>query len=126
MQGFNFEIFYKPRKHNQAADTLSRKLGDNNMLLFTLSSPVPDLLQQFQQYFASTRKEWTHKLLSLDFVQQHYKFQNSVLYYMSRLFVPDFSDWRRKLLTEYHCTPMAGHCSVQPTIARVEASFYWP
>jgi hypothetical protein len=45
LQGFNFEIFYKPGKHNQVADALSRKLDDNITLLLSLSSPVPDLFQ---------------------------------------------------------------------------------
>jgi len=126
LQGFNFEIFYKPGKHNQAANALSRQLSDNNMLLLTLSSPVPDLLQQFQQYLASTGKEMTQKLLSSDSAQQYYKFHNGLLYYKNRLFVPNFAEWRKKLLTEYHCTPMVGHSSVEPTVARLAASFYWP
>jgi len=30
------------------------------------------------------------------------------------------------MLTEFHCTPMAGHSGVQPTVARITTSFYWP
>jgi len=68
----------------------------------------------------------TQKLLSSDSAQQYYKFHNGLLYYKNRLFVPNFAKWRKKLLTEYQCTPMAGHSGVEPTVARLTASFYWP
>lgn len=49
-----------------------------------------------------------------------------MLYYKDRLFIPDHKDWRANLLTEYHNTPLAGHSGVQPTVARLTTSFYWP
>jgi len=57
LQGFNFEIFYKPGKHNQVVDALSRKIDEKQPVLLALSSPVPALLQQFHQYYASDGKQ---------------------------------------------------------------------
>jgi hypothetical protein len=49
-----------------------------------------------------------------------------LLYFKNRIFLPDIPDLRQAILREYHCTPTAGHSGVQPTLARISASFLWP
>lgn len=126
LQGFNFEIYYKPGKTNQAADALSRKFSNDEPLLFALTSPVPQILSKFKQYYNQQGHDLVHTLLATNTESQLYKFTKGLLYYKDRLFVPKFKDWRLKLLTEYHSTPLAGHSGVQPTVSRLAASFNWP
>ncbi|XP_058784061.1 uncharacterized protein LOC131658827 [Vicia villosa] len=51
LQGFNFEIFYKPGKTNLVTDALSRKLCDDASLLLAISSPIPDLINKLQHFY---------------------------------------------------------------------------
>jgi hypothetical protein len=53
LQGFSFDIFYKPGKTNLVADALSRKHTDveTEGLLLSISSTVPALISTLQQHF---------------------------------------------------------------------------
>nr|KYP33563.1 hypothetical protein KK1_045573 [Cajanus cajan] len=70
--------------------------------------------------------EIKNKLLNDPKGRDIYTFQNGLLFLKGRLFVPDVADFRRKLLLEFHATPVAGHSGVKPTLSRLAASFYWP
>lgn len=51
---------------------------------------------------------------------------NGRLHYKSKIFVPQTSDWRSKLLHEFHSTLQAGHSGYVRTLARLSRSFAWP
>lgn len=108
------------------ADALSRKA--ETLLLLTSSSPVPTLISQLQQFYASVTEgtELAKRHLEENNEAQHYKFSKGLLYYKDRLFISAHQDLRQALLKEYHDTPASGHSGTQPTIARIAASFYWP
>nr|KYP46452.1 Retrotransposable element Tf2 [Cajanus cajan] len=123
--GYHFDILYRPGSQNLVADTLSRPEPQPSILLH-ISSPVPLFLQPWQQYFKTTGQELVHKLLQKDNGQDLFTFRNGLLYFKERLFVPDFADFRLQLLREFHCTPVAGHSGLKPTVCRLAAVFYWP
>jgi len=125
LQGFNFEIYYKLGKTNQAADALSRKFAYEEALLMVVTSPAPQIIYELKQYYATHGKATLQNLLTSDNEAQLFKYSNGLLYYKERLYVPDFQEWCIKLLNEYHTTPLAGHSGVQPTVAPLTASFHW-
>jgi len=92
IQGFNFEIHYKPGKTNQAANALSRKLPNSKTILFTIFSPIPQIISQLQQYYKHGQqgKELVTKSLSSQTESEPFKFTHELLFYKERLFIPDF------------------------------------
>jgi hypothetical protein len=128
LQGFSFEIFYKPGKSNQVADALSRRHTEEEAVLFSISSPVPAIINNLRQYYTTNKDGQTlvQKSETDTHMQQSFQFKEGLLYFKDRIFLPDIPDLRQAILREYHCTPTAGHSGVQPTLARISASFLWP
>nr|KYP72871.1 Transposon Ty3-G Gag-Pol polyprotein [Cajanus cajan] len=112
-------------KQNIVADSLSRP-EPAPPILFHISSPVPTFIQPWQEYFKSDGQTLVTKLLHQNPEQEVFTFHNGLLYFKSRLFVPDIQDFRLQLLKEFHCTPVAGHSGLKPTVCRLAAAFYWP
>src|SRR5258705_449163 len=48
------------------------------------------------------------------------------LFYDGRLYVPDDLDLRRKIVSDHHDTPVAGHPGALATTRRVRLSYWWP
>lgn len=115
-------------KTNQVADALSRKFADGEILLLTISSLVPSLINQLKAYYLSDMqgKQLVTKCQLDQETRSSYSYTNGLLYYQDKLFVPDYQDLRRSLIYEFHSTPTAGHSGVKPTVARLAASFSWP
>jgi len=63
LQGFSFDIFYKPRKSNLVADALSRKQTDLSAepQLLSLSSAIPSIISKLHEYYNSDKEG--HSLL---------------------------------------------------------------
>jgi hypothetical protein len=128
LQGFSFDIFYKPGKSNLVADALSRKDASSEPALLSLSSAVPSLIARLQHYYTTNPEgqQLIHKISTEENTSPHYNIKDQLLYFKNRLFVPDIPDLRRAIISEYHTTPLAGHSGLQPTLARLAASFLWP
>ncbi|XP_058753077.1 uncharacterized protein LOC131626262 [Vicia villosa] len=127
LQGFDFEISYKPGRSNLVADALSRKLEPATPVLLVLSSPLPDLLQTLKQFY--TQDSVGQNLMQLAIAEKKnpaFKVNQGLLYYNNRIFIPEIDDLRLQLMKEYHQTPTAGHSGVKATLARLRASFCWP
>ncbi|PNX96205.1 Ty3/gypsy retrotransposon protein, partial [Trifolium pratense] len=126
LQGFSFEIYYKPGKTNQVADALSRRHTDEAIFM-SISSPLPTLLANLRQYYRDQEgKTLVLKSETDANMKQVFRFTDGLLYFKEKIYLPDVSDLRQAIIKEYHCTPMAGHSSVQPTLSRISASFLWP
>jgi hypothetical protein len=108
LQGFSFEIFYKPGKSNLVADALSRKHADLGQcsLFLSVSTVIPTLLSRLQRYYKTEK--------------------DGIVYFKDQIYIPEISDLRHTILNEYHSTPFAGHSGLQPTLARLSTSFLWP
>ncbi|MCH84977.1 hypothetical protein A2U01_0005816, partial [Trifolium medium] len=129
LQGFNFEIFYKLGKSNLVVDALSRKHSDqeDQSLLLSISSAIPTLLTRLQQYYSSDKGvSFVSKITTDADMTQNYRYKEGLVYFKERIYIPEIPELRRAILEEYHSTPLTGHSSLQPTLARLSASFLWP
>lgn len=59
-------------------------------------------------------------------VPDGFSFQNKLLLYRNRIFVPHTSDWHLKIRTEFHCFLAAGHSEFLRTYKHLACSFLWP
>lgn len=48
-------MFYKPGRSNLVSDALSRKFSEEEPLLLEISSPIPYLVHQLQQYYTLSK-----------------------------------------------------------------------
>jgi hypothetical protein len=120
--GYNFTIEYKPGKDNVAADALSRSV------MLALSSHQSQLLQEIEQVSLHDPviQELKQKYLQGTLVDTQYQLKGSSLFYQSKLVIPQDSAIIKKLLDEFHASPIGGHSGIKRTKARIASLFYWP
>ncbi|XP_058757342.1 uncharacterized protein LOC131630580 [Vicia villosa] len=128
LQGFSFEIFYKPGKTNSVADALSRRHTEEHAFMFAISSTVPIFISQLQQYYANNMKgkDLIKKYQNDKKMQSLFQYRQGLLYFKDRIFLPDDLEFRASILKECHSTPSAGHSGLKPTLSRISATFLWP
>jgi len=128
LQGFQFDIFYKPGPSNLVADALSRKFSDTSASLLAVTSTVPAIIQYLRDYYSAnkTSQELVAKSQEDEQMKDKYRFTNGLLYFKGRLFIPQVVDLHCILLQEFYSTPTAGHSGLKPTLACISASFTWP
>ncbi|PRQ56667.1 putative nucleotidyltransferase, Ribonuclease H [Rosa chinensis] len=124
--GYDYKIEYRPGHLNTVPDVLSRK--HELCAIQSISSPVFDNIAQIQQ--ACSRDPDAQTIISA--LQQglptkkNFSMANNQLMYKNKIFVPQTSEWRSKILHEFHSSLQAGHSGYLRTLVRLSRSFYWP
>nr|KYP65719.1 Transposon Ty3-G Gag-Pol polyprotein [Cajanus cajan] len=115
LQGFSYEILYKPGKQNRVTDALSRV-------------PDTDIVEQLKNFFSTHANglALVRQLSSVTHATPHFTVSHGLVYFKNRLFIPEIPSLRSSILHEFHASPMAGHSGVKATLARLAASFAWP
>jgi len=127
LQGYDFQIVYRPGKENAVADALSRQSENQSTILFALSSPIPQLVRDLQQYLASTEdQEVIHACTRSQTQPSLFSTSQGLLFFRHQIFVPAVHDFRHRIMVEFHASLAGGHSGIKPTLKRIAASFYWP
>lgn len=123
LMGFHFTIEYKPGKTNVVADALSRSF------FMAVSSPVFSIVEEIKKAVQADEglrqiiKDCTENPGS----QPLYSVRNGILLRKQRMVVPMAAkELQRRLLLEFHSSPVGGHAGVARTLSRIQANFFWP
>lgn len=139
--GYDYEIQLKNGSQNAAADALSRLHGvprlqeplESKGTCYAISYPYHGWIDELRRN--TEQDEWVKakKKEVLDSAINgtggpslgKYTINNGFLLYKQRVVLGPHSEWTKKILEEYHCTPSAGHQGVLKTYQRVKRGFYW-
>ncbi|KAL0413691.1 UNVERIFIED_CONTAM: hypothetical protein Sradi_1570800 [Sesamum radiatum] len=124
--GYDYEILYTLGKANVVADALSRHSAASLCLFVGLTVNTPSIIAALRQFFSShpagisLRRHLQHTTSSA----LHFSEQHGLVFYHTRLFVPEQMDLRQSLISEFHSSAVGGHSGARATMARLAASFY--
>ncbi|PRQ22490.1 putative nucleotidyltransferase, Ribonuclease H [Rosa chinensis] len=124
--GYNYTIEYKAGNTNTVPDILSRR--HELCAIQTVSSPVFDsiyLIDRACQHDPSAQAI-IQALKDGIPTNKNFKLHQGRLFYKDRIFVPETSEWRSKLLLEFHASLQAGHSGYLRTLTRLSRNFAWP
>ncbi|KAH9650018.1 hypothetical protein KPL70_026202 [Citrus sinensis] len=125
IMGYDFDIQYRSGASNRVADALSR---------LTEPAECSALAIPQWQHWDSLKVELAEdtflKKLREDITsgtQSHVGFsvEHGVLFYKSRLVIPQTSKLLSALIGEFHTTPIGGHSGETKTYLRLAAELYW-
>lgn len=136
MIGSEFSIEYKKGAENKAVDSLSKKEhdslnhDDNVQLasLAALSFPGSTWLEELKRVYPVDRithqklKElWQGSSSDSSLTMKH-----GVLFKKCRIYVPNNSNLKLRILNFTHAYPLAGHSGLHKPLQRARSDFYWP
>ena len=95
--------------------------------MLAVSSPIPQLIQELQNFFGTTEgQDVIHACTSGQQQPSLFSTSQGLLFFRHQIFVPTANNFRQRIMTEFHTSPYGGHFSIKPTLKRIAASFYWP
>lgn len=136
---FDFVIEYLEGKSNVVADALSRRSDHlllqaiqvfenqislvkfDNLQVNNVDVITPAYITNAAKNDAKYQHELQRNRASSDPVQV----RNGYLYYGNRLYLPNDTALKTKILHECHDSPTAGHLGKDKTVAQVKRRFYW-
>lgn len=122
--GFDYEITYRSRRENSAADALSRKQG--SPVLHNIFIPQVNIWEEIKRAAKEDPYIQNMSRVAVDQPHGHYVWRNGLLRYKERVIVPDDPALRSKLMHEMHDTKMGGHSGILRTYKKLGQQFYWP
>ena len=132
LQQFDMKIEYMKGRDNVVADAFSRRADHkptvpatpptlNNMSTLLVPGPQLHLSTSYPSDPACV------SILHHPTASPNFSVRQGLIYYKhSRLYVPNDSTLKMKVLRECHDTPTSGHLGVAKTIDLVKRHFYWP
>jgi hypothetical protein len=122
--GYDYEIIYRPRRDNSAADALSRVSG--SPILNALSVPQVTLWEDIKK--ASTGHPYMEQIIqqAQNSPGKPYTWRDGLVFFKTRVVVPPNTAVIEQLLQEFHDTKMGGHSGILGTFKRLSQQFYWP
>ncbi|KAA8539824.1 hypothetical protein F0562_026516 [Nyssa sinensis] len=121
-------------KSNQAADALSRKGEEDELLLRDHMGSLSALSVVICNWVKDLQTSWVQdsniQQLIAELIQNpashpHFLWQNQMLYYKTRLVVGNSPQLKATLIKEHHATPTGGHSGGERTYRRIKQGFYW-
>lgn len=124
--GYDYKIEYRAGHLNTVPDVLSRRPELCSIL--AISAPIFDSIHHIEQACLRDAEAVTitEALRHSQPTPKGFSLVNNRLMYKSKIFVPKTSDWRAKLLHEFHSSLQAGHSGYLRTYVRLSRSFAWP
>ncbi|XP_035549739.1 uncharacterized protein LOC118349426 [Juglans regia] len=126
--GYEFTIEYKKGVDNKVADALSRKNEcEDLMSLNAISIPNPTWLEEIRKAYD---KDPVIKQLLNEFQQgqspSNLTLKQGILFRKWRIYIPNCSELKLKVLHYVHASPLAGHSGFHKSLHRARINFYWP
>ena len=124
MQQFDMKIVHRPGKLNEAADALSRRPDHQQVVLNAVSSINLDhsVIESIKATYDAD-EELKEQLQTDQTISQR---DGLVFKNRHRIYVPNVSEIRGKLLMEYHDIPLSGHVGIHKVYERLRRHWYWP
>eukprot|EP00253_Pinus_taeda_P002642 PITA_02642 len=126
---FDFEIKHLKGKENRVADALSRKVQSIYEIGIsqgwsTLDQEIEVASTQDQSYLQKKHLVQNSDARS---IQQGYTLNAAgLLCFQKKIYVPNQTSIKEKILDEKHRIPYAGHPSYQKLITLLKKEYYWP
>jgi hypothetical protein len=124
--GYNYKIEYKKGTKNRAADALSQRPHNINVMAITAATPlwVTEVLDSYKE--DAKCKELEEQLRISPTALPNFSMANSLLRYKGKILVGRTSDMRKRLPESFHNSVLGGHLGERVTYNGIKALFYWP
>ena len=123
--GYDFEIQFRPRMENKAADALSRIPISMELAALMVPSRIDTSLISSQVEADPHLVKIKQRLLADPDAYPRYSLDHGILLYKGRLVFPNASPLVPTLLQEGHASMVGGHSGFLRTYKRLTGDFFW-